>query len=788
MREATEKTRAWKASWIAPDQPKATEEPPVTVEQMFVSHDIPASLPNAERLRPCAYMRKTFTLRRTDIASATLFCTAHGIYEPHFNGHIVTDALFTPDFTSYGKFLMYQAYDVTALVQERNCLAAILADGWYVGRIGATGDSCQFGDQLAFLAELEIRYSDGTAETISTDSGFRSSQGRYVWSDIFLGEKQDLRLDLPGWDTPGFEEDGSWKPAIPIEGDFSVLVPQMGPAVKVVERLSPASIWQEDGAAIVDFGQVIAGRVVLKACLGEGQEIRIEHAEVLDREGRFFSNISGRNKDQVDIFVGNGEAAELKPHFSFHGFRYAKISGLTELPAPGTIWAEALSSDMERTGHIVTSDVRVNQLLENIFWSQRGNMLSIPTDCPQRERMGWTGDIQVFAPTATFFMDVDAFLRRWLRSVRADQGTDGQIIDYSPAPRSIYTTGLFGSYSSAGWGDAVIFVPWTLYQRYGDREVLEECYAAMRSWHRYAVASAAGSKEGESRYIWDTKFHYGDWMFPSYMEGSDAKGPIATALATKDIVATAFLYQHTRILAEVADVLGDAATSEECRSYALKVRAAFQHRFCRGQGQLDTAFQGPYVLALAFGLMPEAEEQQAADILAEMVHENGDCLDTGFLSVPYLLDVLEDHGHADLAETLLFQEKCPGWLYEVEHGATTVWENWAGIQEDGTVGTLSFNHYAFGCVGDWIVRRIGGLTAREPGFREFDVEVGSISRIDAASLSYLTSFGKIAIAWKRTEGHIRLELEVPEGTKAHILLPGRDEQVLGAGSYVLWSA
>ncbi len=788
MEDMSKEARAWKASWIAPDQPKATEEPPVTVEQMFVTHEIPASLPNEERLRPCAYMRKTFALKRHDIVSATLFCTAHGIYEPHLNGQIVGDALFTPDFTSYGKFLMYQAYDVTALLQEENCFGAILADGWYVGRIGATGDSCQFGDQLAFLAELEIRYSDGTKETISTDGGFRSAQGRYVWSDIFLGEKQDLRLGRPGWDQPGYEEDSSWKPALVVEGDYSVLAPQEGPEVKVVDVLKPERIWQEGADTIVDFGQIIAGRVALSARLAEGQEIRIEHAEVLDREGRFFNNISGRNKDQVDIFVGNGEEAELKPHFSFHGFRYVKISGLTEPLSSEAVQAEALSSAMERTGTLVTSDSRVNQLLENIFWSQQGNMLSIPTDCPQRERMGWTGDIQVFAPTATFFMDVRAFLKRWLRSVRADQGADGQIIDYSPAPKSIYTTGLFGSYSSAGWGDAIIFVPWTLYLRYGDTEVLSECYGAMRSWHQFCAASAAGEKTGEDRYIWDTKFHYGDWMFPSYMIGSDAKGPIATALATKDIVATAFLYQHTKILAKVAAVLGDAAEAKACREYASKVRAAFQHRFCIGQGKLDSGFQGPYVLALAFGLVSEGEEQEAADILAGMIHENGDRLDTGFLSVPYLLDVLCDHGYAELAETLLFQEKCPSWLYEVEHGATTIWESWAGIQEDGTVGTLSFNHYAFGCVGDWIVRKVGGLTVREPGFREFTVEVGEVSRISAASLAYKTAFGEIAITWKREEGRIRLELTVPEGTKAHVLLPGRGEQVLGCGSYVLFSA
>ncbi|MGN0071516.1 MAG: family 78 glycoside hydrolase catalytic domain [Atopobiaceae bacterium] len=764
------------------------EEPPVTVEQMFVTHEIPASLPNDERLRPCTYLRKTFSVPSgKKVEKATLVCTAHGIYEPHLNGQVVTDALFTPDFTSYGKLLMYQEYDVTDLIAEKNCLGAILADGWYTGRIGATGDSCQFGDQLAFLAELEISYSDGTAETICSDTDFHGATGRYVWSDIFLGEKQDLRLSRSGWDTAAYVEDAGWKPVLAAECSFDELVPQMGPQVKVVDRLTPRAIWQEDDFTIVDFGQVMAGRVVLNLKLHEGQKIQIEHSEVLDREGHFFCNISGRNKDQTDIFIGDGTKAELKPHFSFHGFRYAKISGLTGSLEPSEVSAEVLSSDMERTGTLVTSDSRINQLLANILWSQKGNMLSIPTDCPQRERMGWTGDIQVFAPTATFFMDVRAFLERWLASVRVDQGADGQIIDYSPAPKSIYTTGIFGSYSSAGWGDAIVFVPWTLYERYGDRQVLEDCFSAMKHWHEFSVASAAGTKNGESRYIWDTKFHYGDWMFPSYMIGKDAKGPIDTAMATKDIVATEFLYRQSMVLAQVADVLGETTYAEDCRAYAAKVRTAFQHRFCKGNGHLASPFQGPLVLALAFGLMPEGEEQAAADLLAQMIHENGDRLDTGFLSVPYLLDVLSDHGYAELAETLLFQDRCPSWLYEVEHGATSMWESWAGIEEDGTVGIYSFNHYAFGCVGDFIVRKVGGLAPKAPGFKEFTVAPGTVQRIDGAELSYKSASGPIDIYWKREDDRIRLELSVPEGTKAHVLLPGRPEEVLEEGSYTLWS-
>ncbi len=782
--------RDWQARWITSTQPKATEEPILTVEMMFITHEIPVSAPLEERLRKPALLRKSFSLEGKKVASAQLLMTAHGIYHATINGRDVSETLFAPEFTSYGKILQYQTYDVTELLEDQNVWGIVLADGWYAGRVGATGDSCQFGDTLTVLGELVITFEDGTRQVVCTDDGFECSTGKYVYSDIFIGEKQDLRLDEPGWDAvrdPSLGEAGAWEPAVEVEGDYDVLVPQEGPAVVRREQLPVASWWHEDGTLVLDFGQVIAGRVRISAHLAEGQQITLEHAEALDASGRFFSNIQGRNKDQIDVFVGRGQDETLEPDFTFHGFRFVRITGWEGEFDPACVKAFAIYSDLRETGHLVTSDERVNHLLDNIEWSQRGNMLSVPTDCPQRERMGWTGDIQVFSPTSTFFMDTEAFLRRWLASVRADQGADGQVIDYSPAPKSIYTTGLFGSYSSAGWGDAIIMVPWTLYQRYGHKDVLAENYEAMLAWHSFCVDSAAGDKDGDARYVWDTKFHYGDWMFPSFMIGPDAKGPIETAMATKDLVATAFLAYSSALLARIARELGRYDDAAAFESYAGNVRRAFQNRFYLGEGRLASDFQGPYVLALAFDLLPESERQATAEYLSQMITANGDRLDTGFLSVPYLLDVLGRFGHADQAARVFFQEGCPSWLYEVEHGATTIWESWAAVQTDGTVGAYSFNHYAFGCVGDWVVRKVGGLSVREPGFAEFDVAPAQVEELEFANLSYETAFGTIDVAWRREGDVVRLELTVPAGTIAHVTMPGEAERSFGAGSYVLCS-
>ena len=789
----------WTGRWIEPVQEPVTLESEFSLAQMFGGAPLPPQKPVTERLHPTRLLRRVF-VTRTPVVRATLCCTARGLYQAFIDGRPVTDAVLLPGFTSYHKDLRYQEFDVTALLAEDglHVWSAELADGWWAGRVAVQGQSAQWGDTLQYLGELELEYADGTREVIGTDDAFECAAGARTYADIQIGERHDFRLEREGWAEPGYEA-GYWDPVtvtdeVPGEG-LPAILPQEAPLARVQAVLAPVAWWREDDAYVVDFGQVVAGYVSLTCYLDEGQELVLRHAEALDAHGRFFENIVGRNKDQRDSYVGRGHMEALFPCFTFHGFRYVRIEGWTDDDQASygldSIRANAVWANMARTGRMITSDARINRLLENALWSARGNLINVPTDCPQRERMGWVGDALIFAPTAAFLYDVDALMRQWLASVRADQLPDGQILDYSPAPRAIMGSAEFlGALSSAGWGDAIVLVPWTLWQRYGDLGVLRENYEAMCAWHDFCVASAAGevpavpggealgAKVGDDRYIWDTKFHYGDWMFPSYMMGPDAPGPVATAKATADLCATAYLAHTSDVLAQVADLLCDAERAGECRAYAANVRRAFQVRFVRGDGLLDREFQGCYVLALAFDLFPEDQRQVAADHLAQMVRDNGMRLDVGFLGMPLLMDVLCQWGHADVAEALLWQDECPGWLYEVDHGATTIWESWANIAPDGTVGTYSFNHYSFGCVADWMARHVGGLAPLRPGYEEILVAPHLVGDLRFCHTSFESVHGPIRVDWERQE----------DGHRAQALLPGWDDkQLLLPGLHILFA-
>lgn len=764
----------WDAKWIEPNQQNVSEEAKLDLAAMFGGKPMPKQTPPEERLRPVQYLKRNFNLDKA-VKKAQLFMTAHGVYYPLINGQRVTQAQFMPDFTSYKNILQYQYFDITKYVAKENDWTVVLADGWYSGRISTTGNGGQFGDKNGILGEIIITYNDGTEKIIKTDKKFRSTTGEYVYSDIFIGEKQDLRQS-PNWDDSQNVDEVSY--------DLSNLVPQDAQYVHELSAIPAKKIWHDGNAILVDFGQVIAGKIKLSTYLDSGITIKVEHSEVLDEEGRFFNNITGRNKDQTDYFVGRGKFETLTTDFTFHGFRYIRITGLKQTPSLNEISAVPLMTEMKELGILETSNKKINQLIKNVQWSQRGNMLSIPTDCPQRERAGWTGDAQVFAPTALFNMDATAMLKRWLESVRVEQRTDGQIQDYAPAPKEFYTSSpqFTGTYSSAGWGDAIIMLPWTIYMTNGDKTVLEENYSAMKKWHNFAVQSAAEGKDNDaSQYIWDTKFHYGDWMFPSYMLGKNAPGPMETAKATKDIVATAFLSYTSQLLSKIATTLGDKEDALHYQNYAKKVAIAFQNHFWKNQ-KLTSDFQGCYVLAIVFNLLDTTATKQAVEHLVTMIHQNGDCLDTGFLSVPYLLDVLCNNGYKDLAETVLLQTKMPSWLYEIDHGATTIWESWGGIAPDGSVGTYSFNHYAFGCVEHWIVERIGGLSPIEPGYRKFKVVIPEKSQFTSSKLNYSSANGLIKVYWKYVDSKPQVRLHVPFNTTAQLVI-GSNIKELGSGDY-----
>ncbi|QFQ91657.1 alpha-L-rhamnosidase [Lacticaseibacillus manihotivorans] len=752
--------RHWMGRWISAKWAFVNDEPKFTLAQMFGGMKTEQQ-PVNQRLKPAVIFERKFVVDR--IKSATLAITAQGIYQVYLNHHLVSDALFAPDFTAYSNYLQFQEYDVSEFVKDgSNLLQIVVADGWYAGRVSVQGGSAQFGHQLAALADLKLCDDSGKCWTVGTDEKFIARTGKWRYADLQIGEMQDLRLIDRSTETPA--------PVKIIQADYQRLAPQTGPQVHRQISMTPVKCWQSENGWVIDFGQVLVGRVKIALNLAWGQKVVLEYAEVLKKDGTFFKNIIGRNKDQTDIFVGRGRFETLEPDFTVHGFRYVQITGITDIKIDH-VEAEVIFSDLTATGKIQTSDDRINRLLCNVLWSQRGNMLSIPTDCPQRERMGWTGDMQVFAPASTFYYDTQQFIRRWLKSVRIDQQPDGQVLDYSPAPRDLfYSSDFTGSLSSAGWGDAIIMVPWTLYQRYGDETVLAENYQAMLKWHHYAVKSAAGQKNDDRQYLWDTKFHYGDWMLPSIMKASKGN-PMATSTATKDVVATAFLAHSSEVLAQVATVLGqDPSPFDE---YATRVKRAFTKYYVTRNLNLVSDYQGCYVLALAFSMVPDTMTSPLTKRLVDLIHQNGNRLDTGFLSTPYLLDVLVQSGNVQLAKDVFLQSQSPSWLYEVDHGATTIWETWEGISQDGTVGAFSFNHYAMGCVLDWFVRDVVGLKQTAPGFSSIEI-APKVDLVEAYSLSYKTKYGLIQI--RRENG--KLLIKVPAAISADVKLPHQAKQTI----------
>lgn len=770
----------WAAKWIEPKQENVTEEPELTLEDMFINKKKSDPVPPEKRLHPSKLVRKSFIIDQKTIEKARLYITSHGLYHAKINGQRITEAEFTPDFTSYSNYLQYQTYDVLPYLSEgENVLGVILADGWYAGRISIPGGSAQFGDRLGLLAQLEITYSDGSKQVMGTDESFHSSDSHYVYSDIFIGEKQDKTMEKTGWDLPGYQcLPPEWESVEIVDYKFDNLRAQYGEFVKPVEFLLPIDIWKvQNQAYMIDFGQVIAGRVRLKLYCSKGQELKLEHCEVLNERGEFFNNIVGRNKEQTDYYVASGEKGEIfEPTFTFHGFRYVRLSGYESELLLEDISAIVLYTDMKQTGNFKTSDPEINQLWSNIQWSQKGNMLSIPTDCPQRERAGWTGDLQVFAPTAAFNMDVQSYLTRWLWNLQLEQTDEGEVLNYSPAPKDIWNDLKFtGTISSAGWGDAIIMVPWIMYQRYGDIRILEQCYPAMEKWLDFVQKSAAQNKEHVTqdyqRYLWNTKFHFGDWMIPSFMLGEKPQGPIASGYATKDCIATAFYAYSAGLLSEISNILGKKERAETYLNLSRKVKEAFGYAYVKESGELTVDYQGVYTIALAFNLLSHNQKKKAIERLVELIESNDFKIDTGFVSVPYIMDVLCENGFENIAYKLLFQTACPSWLYEVKNGATTIWESWEAIKPDGTVGPFSFNHYAFGCVGDWIVRHIGGVIPIEPGYKTFKVEPHFGERLKFAETRYESVYGEIQVKWEVQEDHnVFLQVKVPANSAATISL------------------
>lgn len=783
----------WRARWVEPQQLPVRTDGAANFQELF---HLRIESPPEERLLPAPYIRQRFRLEGTPVR-ARLYATAHGIYEAQINGTPISDELFAPGVESYDIHLSFQTYDVTDLLSGGgNVVGFVLSDGWYAGRVGILGSSRGYGDTLKALWQLEVEYAGGGRQTITSDgTAVSSTDGPIRYADLAVGERYDARTDWRGWSTVDFD-DSRWTAVAEVDIDQS-LVPFVGqPVRRIMEVPAKEILHTPAGETVVDFGQVIAGRVRFRVRGERGRTVRLEHSEVLDQHGNYFSNIVGPNKDQTDVYVLAGHTAgeTWEPSFTFHGFRYARLTGFPDGVRAEDFVAVVTSSDLPVIGHFETSDARLNRLHANVVWSQRANFLSIPTDCPQRERYGWTGDLQIFAEAAATNMAVGPFLSRWLRIVRDDQLDDGRIMNISPSPPQLdyLMDGPAPSYddpimllgSSAGWGDVIAIAPLVLFRHFADRRVLEENYAAMTAWAQYQIDSAVSglpprltgvaltpAQRDRQRFLWNNEPNFGDWLAPSTLRGPDASQMTAPR-RTGEVIGSLYHGHLMDVMADIAGILGRADDAQRYAERARGAREAFAAEYIDAEGRIPGGMQGPYVVALAFGFVPKDKKPAVVQQLVDHIHDAGDHLDTGFLSVQFLLDVLWDNGQRELARTLLFQESAPSWLYQVARGATTMWEGWEAIRPDGTVTDLSFNHYAFGCVDDWLYRRLAGIRLEGPGYRESRIEPDVAGPLTCVSAAIQSPYGELAARWiKDEDGAVELVVNVPPNTTSTLRLP-----------------
>ena len=742
----------WKAKWITPD----------LVEDDKTSN-------------PSPMLRREFTVKKK-VARARLYASAMGLYEMQLNGARVGDEYFTPGWTAYDFRYQYQTYDVTAMMKNgKNCLAAMLGDGWFRGRLAFNEKRNVYGKKVALLAQLEITYSDGTKEIVGSDETWKASTGAVLLSDIYDGETYDARLEKSGWGEAGFD-DKDWKGVSVLESGKAKLVAPAGPPVKAIEEIKPAKVIKTPGGdTVLDMGQNMVGWIRFRVTAPAGTTITLRHAEVLDKEGNFYT-ANLRSAKETIRYTTKGQGVEVfQPHFTFQGFRFVAVSGWPGEMKPEDFTGVVVHSAMERTGTFESSNALLNQLEHNILWGQKGNFLDVPTDCPQRdERLGWTGDAQVFAATASFNHDTAAFYTKWLKDLTLDQEDNGAVPFVIPNALSHETRK--GEAASAGWADVATVVPWTVYQAFGDMRILEEQYPSMKAWVDYM------RKQAGDRYIWSSGFSFGDWLA---FATTDSDYPGATT--DKDYLQTAYFAWSTNLLAKTAAVLGKKEDAAEYAALDEKIKAAFLREFVTPDGRISPNTQTAYALALEFELLPAPMRQQAADRLAADVKKFGH-LTTGFLGTPVLCKALSDNGHTDEAYMLLNRQEYPSWLYPVTKGATTIWERWDGIKPDGTFQNPdmnSFNHYAYGAIGDWMYRVVAGIQIDEskPGYKHMVIEPRPGGGLTCAKASVETMYGLVASSWQITGGTVTLKVQIPANTTATVKLPGGKVEEIGSGAY-----
>jgi alpha-L-rhamnosidase len=749
--------RDWQARWIAAD-PEILRRDPGAITPTPTVPGTPA------------WFRREFTVAGA-VRRATIYASARGLFELHLGGRRVGEDLFAPEWTDYDRRLHYRTYDVTGQVRAgRNVLGAVLGDGWWSGYVGWQETRGRYGSlENSLLVQLEIEFANGRRRMIATDDSWRCNTGPILFSDFMMGEAYDARRERTGWDQAGFD-DTDWRPARVVAPPAAPLVAQRSPPVRVMQTLAPVSLVEVGpGRFIFNLGQNITGWVRLRLRGKAGTRVRLRHGERLDAAGRLYTANLRRAK-ATDTYILKGDGTEVwEPRFTFHGFQYVELTGLPAVPSRRAVTGCVIHSALPLAGRFECSHPGVNRLWRNGLWSQRGNFLSVPTDCPQRdERMGWMGDAQVFLRTASYNMDVAAFFAKWMVDVADAQTPEGVFPDTAPRLREGGNfVGLDGLAGAAGWADAGIIVPWTLWRVYGDRRILERHWPAMTAWLDYLERTNPDGVRCR-----DLGNNYGDWLC------IPADTTFRTHSPMKNLLATAYCADDAAKMARMAHELGRKKDAARFTAMFDRVRTAFQREWLREDGRLAVETQTAYLLALAFNLLPENVRARAAAHLVENIRTLGWHLSTGFIGISHLNPVLTLTGHADVAYRLLRQEDYPSWLYQVKHGATTIWERWNGwTEQDGFFDPQmnSFNHYSLGSVGEWLFRHVAGieLDPDVSGFQRFVLRPYPGGGLTFAHATYQTLHGEIASGWHHTGQKFRWTVRIPANTTARVFIPSQ---------------
>jgi alpha-L-rhamnosidase len=724
---------------------------------------------------PAPYLRTTFILSQP-VRSARLYITALGLYESSLNGQRVGEELLTPGWTNYAKRVQYQVYDVASQLQQgENALGSILGDGWGVGHIG-WGERQRYVPQPLLLARLVITLADGSRQIVITDESWKASSGPILESDMMMGESYDARQELSGWDNIGYDDTGWW-PAKVFDDTGAALVATNGPAIRGHEQITPVDVHEipswPTSRWVFDLGQNMVGWIRLRVSGPAGTTITIRYAEVLNQDGTLYTaNLRGARN--IDRYTLKGDGEEIwEPRFLFHGFRYVDMIGF-----PGTATAESVTgivvhSDTPSTGEFSCSDPLINQLQHNIVWGQKGNFVDVPTDCPQRdERLGWTGDAQVFVRTAAFNKDVAGFFTKWAQDVVDAQRADGAYPSVAPNPAASIDDG------GPAWADAGIICPWTIYQCYGDTRLLEAHYESMQ---RFVGFLSETSRDGLRCYADYQGWHgFGDWLA---LDGSG----VTMGGTPKELIGTAFFAYSARLLGRIAEQIGRTEDAARYEALFQDVRAAFQKRFVTPSGLLAAQTQTAYVLALHFDLLPQELRATAAGALVHDIRQRKTHLSTGFVGTPYLPFVLTEAGYLDTAYELLKQTTWPSWLYSVTQGATTIWERWDGWTHDRGFqdpGMNSFNHYAYGAIGSWMYAVVAGIDTdqEQPAFKRAILRPRPGGGLTRAQGALNTPYGRIESAWRIEEGLLIWDVIIPANTTALTYVPASADQAVYEGN------